>query len=252
MFIKPNWPAPNSIRSVCTTREGGVSLPPFDSLNLATHVGDDPSLVKQNRQILNEQACLPNLPFWLEQQHTTEAINLDGLDSQMWQPVIADASWTTQSHQVSVVMTADCIPILVTNKLGNLVCSIHAGWKGLAEGIVTSTLQSLPEKPENLLIWIGPCIRQPHFEVGTDVFDLFVDLDHENTEFFVRIKNQLDVKYLADLPGLLSLELSKLGVTDIYDSQICTFEDVQRCYSYRRDRQTGRLATMIWIEDVNL
>lgn len=248
MFIKPDWPAPDNIRSLCTTREGGLSLPPYHSFNLATHVGDEPATVAQNRQILTEQACLPEPPFWLEQQHTVDAINLDEVCSGSWQPAIADASWTTQINKVSVVMTADCIPILITNRAGSLVSAIHAGWKGLADGIVTSTIQLLPEKPENLLVWIGPCIRQPHFEVGKDLFDLFVDLNHENSHFFKDVPTQSVVKYLADLTGLLRLELKKLGVTEIYDSQICTFADKERFYSYRRDGLTGRMASMIWME----
>lgn len=249
MFINPNWPAADNIRALSTTREGGLSLPPYDSFNLATHVGDQLDTVEQNRQILTEQACLPESPFWLEQQHTVDAINLDKVSSTDWQPVIADASWTTHANKLPVVMTADCIPILVTNRAGSLVCAIHAGWKGLADGIVTSTIQSLPEKPENLLVWIGPCIRQSNFEVGTDLFDLFVDLNHENSQFFKHIKSQPVVKYLADLPGLLSLELQNLGVTDVYDSELCTFTGKDRFYSYRRDGQTGRMASMIWMTD---
>lgn len=249
MFIKPNWPAPDNIRSLCTTREGGVSLPPFESLNLATHVGDHLARVEQNRHILVDQAGLPDAPFWLEQQHTVDAINLDELSSEDWQPAIADASWTTQANKISVVMTADCIPILITNYTGSFVCAIHAGWKGLVDGIVSKTIHALPEQPQNLMAWIGPCIRQANFEVGTDVFDLFIDANHENSRFFKHLKTQSDVKYLADLPGLLSFELQNLGVTAVYDSGVCTFTDQDRLYSYRRDGQTGRIASMIWITD---
>lgn len=149
--------------------------------------------------------------------------------------------------QVAVVMTADCIPILVTNQAGTLAAAIHAGWRGLAEGIVTQTLQALPEKADNLLVWIGPCIRQAHFEVGQDVFTCFVDKASQNAPFFEAVPDSPG-KYLADLPGLLKSELTQLGVQQISDSGLCSYADAKRFYSYRRDGQTGRMASLIWLE----
>ena len=252
MFIKPNWPAPAHIRALCTTRicEGhpGQSHAPYDSFNVATHVGDSALAVEQNRQLLNEQACLPSLPFWLDQQHTIKSVCLDRLSSQSWTPLIADASWTTQANQVSVVMTADCVPLLVTNLQGSLVSAVHAGWKGLVNGIVNQTIQSLPENPKNLMVWIGPCIRQPHFEVGQDVYEAFCDKDPKNATFFQKQAIEVEAKYLADLAGLLKLELQTLGITQVYDSELCSFADSEAFYSYRRDGKTGRMASLIWIE----
>lgn len=256
MSIKPDWPAPTNIKAFCTTRSitdgpgfKGASLPPFDAFNLATHVGDDPQTIEKNRQVLNQHPCLlPNPPFWLDQQHTVDAVCLDSVDSSYWQPVVADASWTTQAGQVSVVMTADCIPILITNQSGSIACAIHAGWKGLADGIVSKTVRSLPEQPENLLVWIGPCIRQEHFEVGEDVYTLFCKKNPDNHLFFKMKPLTSEPKYLADLAGLLSLELCYLGVKHIYDSGLCSYENSEDFYSYRRDGVTGRMASLIWIE----
>lgn len=250
-LIQPDWPAPKQIRALCTTRSGGVSLPPFDSFNLASHVGDAPLSVKQNRQILNDMAHLPSDPMWLEQLHTDKLVSLNGVDSSSWSAPEADAAWSSEAGQVAVVMTADCLPLLVTNRAGSLVCAIHAGWKGLANGIVRKSLLALAEKPENLLVWIGPSIRQPHFEVGQDVFEAFVKHSPKSARYFQMQEadsHSTQTKYLADLAGLLIFELKALGVEQIYDSGLCSYEEDSRFYSYRRDGQTGRMASLIWIE----
>ena len=263
MFIKPNWSAPLNVKALCTTRQAkevaeafkGQSLPPFDKLNLATYVGDDIEAVNKNRQLLQKSAALPTLPFWLDQQHTVNAVCLDALSYQHWTPVIADASWTTQPDKVAVAMTADCMPLLITNTKGTLVCAIHAGWKGLADGIVTQTVQSLPESPQNLLVWIGPCIRQANFQVGLDVYQRFCAKNPENAQYFQKQmqkqaqKTQTQTKYLADLPGLVKCELLHLGITQILDSELCTYDHSEQFYSYRRDGVTGRMASLIWIEN---
>ncbi|WP_178861588.1 peptidoglycan editing factor PgeF [Thiomicrorhabdus cannonii] len=250
------------MRAYCTTRrapevcknstgrvasECGASQPPFDSFNLATHVGDDPAAVQANRDCLRDALGLPGEPFWLEQQHTVDCVDLNAAAASTWQAPVADAAWTQSSNQVAVVMTADCIPILVTNKTGTLAAAIHAGWRGLADGIVTQTLQRLPDEAENLLVWIGPCIRQPHFEVGQDVFDRFAGQAAHNARFFEALPAATG-KYLADLPGLLKSELTQLGVQQISDSGLCSYADSARFYSYRRDGQTGRMASLIWLE----
>lgn len=249
LFIQPDWPAPKHIRALCTTRSGGVSQPPYDTLNLARHVGDDAAAVAKNRQLLQQQAGLPASAFWLQQQHTTDLLCLDNLDINSWQPVVADASWSSQANQVAVVMTADCMPILVTDTCGSFVCAIHAGWRGLADGIVSRSLSQLPAKPEELLVWIGPCIRQAHFEVGEDVYHAFIDKNRTNSTCFEPLASSTQQKYLADLPGLLNLELQNIGVTQIYDSQLCSFADTERFYSYRREGETGRMGSIIWIAD---
>ncbi|MDG6778147.1 peptidoglycan editing factor PgeF [Thiomicrorhabdus sp. zzn3] len=245
-FIIPSWPVQASVKALCTTRCGGACLPPYDDFNLALHVGDDPENVTSNRRCLQQQGDLPCAPYWLNQQHTVEVVNLDSFDQQDWQAPIADAAWSRQTNQVAVVMTADCLPILITNRSATLVAAIHAGWRGLAEGIVSRTVKQLPESPEALLVWIGPHIRQPYFEVGQDVYDAFAELNTHNTACFTAIKDS-EGKYLADLAGLLKLELAGLGVEQIYDSELCTYADESRFYSYRRDGQTGRIASLIWL-----
>jgi len=246
MFFAPNWPLPKNIKALCTTREGGVSQPPFDGFNLATHVGDDGTAVAANRKLLVEQAKLPTMPFWLDQQHTDIALRLDK-QSNYTTPPVADASWTMTPGVISVVMTADCLPILLVDKAGTCVCTIHAGWKGLADGIVSKTILGLPVDSQELIAWIGPAISPPNFEVGSDVLEAFTLKNPEKKSFF-KAKEISKGKYLADLPGLVALELEQLGVPEITQSQLCSYENSEQFYSYRRDGQTGRMASMIWIE----
>jgi len=259
MFITPNWPAPKQIKALCTTREGGVTLPPFDTFNLARHVGDDVNLVEQNRQQLYKQAKLPSYPFWLDQQHTDVAIELCHNSAQNFlTPPVADASWTTQKGSVSIVMTADCLPLLITNKQGTLVAAIHAGWKGLYLGIVTKTILAFLDKEhvqtraEDLLVWIGPAISAAYFEVGKEVFNDFVNKDARNQLFFTEIISQdtqvNEPKYLADLVGIVRQELNHLGVTQVFGGDLCTYAQSEKFYSYRRSGKTGRIASCIWID----
>lgn len=271
MFIRPDWPAPHTIKSIYTTRQGGQSQAPFDSFNLATHVGDILERVLANRQQLFDQASLPSEPFWLDQQHTDIALQLGSSEpnaqseakTQISQslahtPPIADASWTQCPGLVSVVMTADCLPILITNQAGTIVSAIHAGWKGLAKGIVRKTIQSFPAEitqcPEQLMAWIGPSISVQHFEVGQDVYNAFVNQNADNSRYF-HAKRSLETssesiaqKYLADLPGLVRKELNELGISQVYGGNLCSFAQAEDFFSYRRSGQTGRMACLIWIE----
>ncbi|GKT12035.1 MAG: polyphenol oxidase [Thiomicrorhabdus sp.] len=256
MFILPNWPAPAHIKSYATTRQGGVSQLPYDTFNLALHVGDNPHDVATNRQRLTELAHLPSEPFWLDQQHTDHAIQLinfvpeRGIKVGGGIPPLADASWTTKENLVSLVMTADCLPILITNQSGTVVSAIHAGWKGLQKGIVSKTIAEFRGKegcqPEQLMAWIGPAISVKHFEVGQDVLDAFVLRDIANRDFFMPIEGK-EGKYLADLPGIVTKELNGLGVSAVYGGDHCTYDDEQ-FFSYRRSGRTGRIASFIWIE----
>lgn len=259
MFIIPDWPMPKNIKALCTTRQGGVSKTPFDSLNMATHVEDVLSDVVQNRALINQQANLPCEPVWLNQQHTDIALELTNqstFHSTFSEPAIADASWTQAQNVVCVVMTADCLPILLTDKQGSCIAAIHAGWKGLADKIVSKTIQKMPVDPASLMAWIGPAISVRQFEVGQDVFDAFAKQSPDNEPFFYKQSSQVEsnsqtssnTKYLADLPGLVSLEMQKLGLTQIHKSNLCSYEEGSLFYSYRRDGKTGRMASMIWIE----
>lgn len=246
MFITPDWPKPKNVHALCTNRLDGVSSAPFNSLNLATHVQDCSKDVMQNRALLRSQAQLPAEPIWLNQQHTDVAIALTS-KTHFNKPPVADASWTQAPNVISVVMTADCLPILITDNKGSCVAAIHAGWKGLADKIVTKTIQALPVEPIDLMAWIGPAISVRQFEVGQDVLDAFVNKNEQNRVFFHK-KLGSNQKYLADLPGLVTLEMQNLGVKQIYDSQLCSFENEEQFFSYRRDGKTGRMASMIWIE----
>ncbi len=260
MFRTPKWPVPKAVKALYTTRKGGVSKAPFDELNLAQHVGDETQSVEENRRRLVEQAKLPSLPFWLNQQHTDIAIqcsnSLSGASFRQSAPPVADASWTVDRGCVLAIMTADCLPLLITNRQGTVVCAIHAGWKGLQQGIIKKTVLELCNKvegvcPQELLVWIGPAIQQRFFEVGEEVLEQFLSQDSLNQSFFMpvpMVKTGGGKKYLADLAGLATRELKQLGVTDILSSHLCSYAQEQLFYSYRRSGQTGRMASLIWME----
>lgn len=241
-----DWPLPENISAAFTTRVGGVSVAPFASFNLATHVGDDVASVSKNRALLKQLACLPDEPQWLEQQHTDIAVNLADLSGH--ETPIADASWTNQAGKVAVVMTADCLPILVAAQDGSLVAAIHAGWKGLADGIVIKTIQQLPTEIEKLTAWIGPAISQDHFEVGEDVYQAFLQQSQDYQGYFKKSSNQAG-KYYADLPSIAEEQMKQLGVASVYKSGLCSFAMENNFFSYRRDGQTGRMASLIWIKE---
>lgn len=248
-FIQPDWSAPHSIQAVSSTRFGGVSLAPYDSFNLATHVQDQWAHVLQNRQILEQSLNLSSSIAWLDQQHTHQCLYCH----QAWSsPPTADAVWTDQPGLVMAVLTADCLPILITNQAGSLVCAVHAGWRGLLNGVVQNTVRQLPEKAENLLAWIGPAISQTHFQVGAEVYQAFTQQDVNFQTAFVRDKNndEAEEKWLADLPMMAQQILLKLGVGRVTKSGLCTYDDV-RFYSYRKEGQTGRIASLIWIDSQN-
>ncbi len=244
--FQPDWPLPSNVKALCTERGGGVSGPPYESFNLATHVGDNAENVESNRQALIKQGRLPSQPVWLDQQHTDTSIQLNS-DSNTPKTQIADASWTTEAGVVSVVMTADCLPVLLAAKDGSCVAAVHAGWKGLAKGIISKTIAAMPVDANELTAWIGPAISARQFEVGQDVYDVFSQSNVKNQAFF-QAKQGVEGKYLADLASIAELEMEELGVDSIYQSKLCTFEEEKRFFSYRRDNQTGRIASLIWLE----
>jgi hypothetical protein len=246
-WIYPDWPAPDKVKALCTVRLGGVSQPPYDSFNLAMHVGDDQQHVAANRKRLVEQAGLPAAPFWLNQVHSNQAIELCST-SPVWSsqiPPTADASYTRRSGIVLSVMTADCLPILLCNTQGTWVAAIHAGWRGLAAGIVSKTVQAYRGNGP-LLAWLGPAISQDAFEVGAEVLQAFVVNNRDAERHFIR-QGQ---KYHADLYALARDQLRSLGVTP-YGGNFCTYHDKERFFSYRRDGETGRMASLIWIHGDN-
>jgi len=240
-MITPDWPAPDNIKAANTTRIGGVSLPPYDSFNLANHVGDSVESVASNRGSLTKLAPLPNEPLWLEQTHSTLVI-----DSHNWHSGIeADAIISHIDNHVCVVMTADCLPILLCNKQGDTVAAVHAGWRGLAAGIIEKTIHSFSCDPHDIMVWLGPAIGPSQFEVGVDVYHAFTQHDPQTKLAF----QQSDPDhYLADIYRLARQRLNNLGISAIYGGDYCTVTDHQRFFSYRRDGVTGRMASLIWID----
>lgn len=222
-----------------TTRLGGVSRAPYESLNLGAHVGDDPEAVATNRQRLSRALALPQEPRWLTQVHGTQVV-----DAAICLPdCAADASYTTVPNVVCAVLTADCLPVLLCHRAGTCVAAIHAGWRGLAQGVIEAAVRSLPCHPAELLAWLGPAIGPTAFEVGGEVRDQFIAQDAASAAAF--IPRHTD-DYLADIYVLARLRLAKLGVTEVYGGGACTVNDAERFYSYRRDSVTGRMTTLIW------
>lgn len=239
-FIKPNWPAPKNIKAFTTTRNNGVSKAPYDTFNLGNHVNDEIENVLKNRQLLCENFKLPNEPAWLQQTHSDIAVYID----ENFKVCEADASFTDQKNQVCVVMTADCLPVLITNQQGSEVAAIHAGWQGLAKGVIEATIKKLKSDPNDLMAWLGPAIGPTVFEVGADVYELFVNHNVKAESGFTPFAKD---KWLMDIYHLGRQRLNDVGVTQIYGGDHCTYSDPENFFSYRRDKITGRMASIIWI-----
>jgi polyphenol oxidase len=236
-WLVPDWPAPANIHAATTLRTGGVSTGEYDSLNPASHVGDDPYLVNQNRLIIRTMLNLPSEPVWLNQTHSTRAVRAENSPT----PLNADASFTNQEGVVCTVMTADCLPLLTCSTDGSEIAAIHAGWRGLLDGIIDNTIASLNNT--DLLIWLGPAIGSEQFEVGNEVRSAFLEKSENYEPAF---KKHSQGKWLADIYKLARINLAKLGIKNIYGGHYCTVTDKERFYSYRRDKITGRMATLIW------
>jgi YfiH family protein len=245
-FIIPNWHAHSNVKALQTTRAGGISLAPYDSLNLGSHVNDDPFHVAHNRQLLSQ--FVPSVPIWLNQVH---GINVVGAANTTCVPD-ADASYTSRKNVVCVTMTADCLPILVCDTAGTIVASIHAGWRSLCDGVIEATILTmrtkLPVDSNQLMAWLGPAIGPNAFEVGSDVRAQFIAKDAQAELAF---KPHGD-KLLCDIYKIATQRLNNLGVTKIYgggqeSEPWCTFTDEKQFFSFRRDGETGRMATLIWL-----
>jgi hypothetical protein len=251
------WEAPRQIKAMITNRHGGFSQSPFDSLNLGLHVGDDPATVQKNRDAL--KAVLPNEPIWLNQVHGTQVIDVGALkeskDDGMAVPS-ADASVTTAPGQVLAIMTADCLPVLLASRDGKVVGAAHAGWRGLAAGVIEQTVALMRVKQSNhaqtdtetqseILAYLGPAIGPHAFEVGSDVRDIFMAHNPASAACFEQLQEK--GKYLADIYGLACLRLNALGIEHIEGGGECTLQNPDY-FSYRRDQQTGRMGSFIWID----
>lgn len=241
-FIHPDWPAPKNIRAAVTTRLGGASQAPYKSFNLGAHVGDDPTAVRENRERLRTVLALPAQPIWLKQVHGITVVNA----AQVGIGTESDGAFTAQPGVVCAVLTADCLPVLLCNRQGTKIAALHAGWRGLAAGVIESGVQAVNEPGNELLAWLGPAIGPAKFEVGAEVRAAFVQHDPQAASAF-RITR--DGKYLADIYALARLRLQKIGVVSVYGGGFCTVTDSGRFFSYRRDGVTGRMATLIWIDN---
>lgn len=240
VLITPLWPAPNNVVAFNTTRKGGVSAQPYDALNLGTHVGDDGTVVAENRRRLKDIIAAPTEPFWLEQVHGTRVLRLDENNDRADNQ--ADASYTNIAGQVCAVMTADCLPVLFCNRQGTEVAAAHAGWRGLCDGVLEQTLACFDSSPEDILAWFGPAIGPTVFEVGGEVRAKFIEQDADAEQAFT----EHGEKYLADIYQLARLRLRRAGVQTISGGDLCTVSDKSRFFSYRREPVTGRMAALIW------
>ncbi len=239
-YITPNWQVPSHVKAISTTRIGGFSGGMYDSNNLALHVDDNKVNVLANRKRLCEKLMLPSEPFWLNQTHSTV------VTSPVEKTPEADAMFSDKPNQICVVLTADCLPILICDKDGHQVAAIHAGWRGLLNGIIENTLQRFSVEGESLTVWFGPAISVKAFEVGDDVRDAFINQNGDNRGAFVKLNAN---KWLANLYELARIRLRRKKVNSIFGGEYCTFLNDELFYSYRRDKICGRMASLIWLDN---
>jgi YfiH family protein len=236
-FLQPDWDVPERVKAFVTTRQGGVSARPYDSLNLASHVGDSAQAVLENRSILKQALELPAEPLWLEQVHGIKVA-----DRSCQAGCKADASYSRRPGFVCTVMTADCLPVFLA--------SMHAGWKGMLQGVIEETVKKFSVAPEKIHAWLGPAIGPGNFEVGSEVRQAFIDEGRQNEaqhRAFRPVEHGAD-KYLADIYQLARIRLRRMGIEQVSGGEFCTVENREMFYSYRRDGITGRMASLIWIE----
>lgn len=238
-MLPTDWVIPKGVKLMFTTRAGGVSRAPFDSLNLGDHVGDSALDVQQNRNLLRQQLGLTADIEWLEQVHGTEVVNL-AEDKHR----VADGSYSCLRQQVCAVMTADCLPVLLCDRSGQEVAAVHAGWRGLCAGVIESALTKFNAKASDTIAYLGPAIGPQAFEVGAEVRQAFIDKHPDTANFF----NASGDKYLADIQGIAQWRLHHAGVRQVHVLAHCTYENRRDYFSYRRESTTGRMASLIWLE----
>ncbi|MEP6389107.1 MAG: peptidoglycan editing factor PgeF [Halioglobus sp.] len=255
-WLVPQWPAPPNILALSTKRLGGVSVPPFSSLNLARHVGDDPLAVTRNREILQSKLPKGVAVQWLQQVHGINVVNATSEPalSDLHLGPEADACWTSSAGVACAVLTADCLPILLCDRDGGYVAAVHAGWRGVLAGVVEATVAASPVDPSALMAWLGPHIGEQAFEVGEEVRDAFLanaaafgDRNRVSECFLAAPRAG---HWLANLGELATMKLNFMGVNRIYSSNSCTFAEDARYFSYRRDGDTGRMASLILINPI--
>jgi YfiH family protein len=246
-LLRPDWPAPTNVRAACTLRGGGVSVGPYASLNLAAHVGDDPRAVAENRRVLTTGLVLPIEPLWLTQVHGITVVDADvvGRLETAKEAPIGDAAITREPRRVLTVMVADCLPVLFARSDGTAVAVAHAGWRGLAAGVLEAAVAALGGPPGNVLAWLGPAIGPDHFEVGEEVRSAFCGQDARAAAGFTP---NAAGRWLCDLYLLARQRLESVGLSSIHGPVRSTYGQPESYFSFRRDGITGRMAALIWIE----
>ena len=240
-FLQPQWSAPSGVRAAFSLRSGGASAAPWNSLNLGLHVGDDPLAVRDNRSRLRHALQLPAEPVWLEQVHGTDVLSVEG---ELPSTLRADAIVTRAANVVLAIMVADCLPILLTADDGSVLGAVHAGWRGLAAGVLEKTVASMRVPTTRIHAWLGPCIGLEHFEVGAEVRAAFIAAGDDATNFRANPQG----KFQCDLVAIARARLARLGIASVGGGQWCTAADPVRFYSHRRDQRTGRMAALLWRE----
>jgi len=238
-WIVPGWPVPRCVRALITTRAGGSSCGPYTGLNLGEHVGDDAQAVRQNRDFLRQ--FVPSEPIWLKQVHGKRVVEAEP----QFSGEEADGSVARAPDRVCAVLSADCLPVLLADVKGTVVGIAHAGWRGLAAGIIENLVRAMGVAPGSLVAFLGPAIGANAYEVGADVFDAFVTQDPRARQGFAASSPG---KFLADLGLLARQRIERLGCNNIHGGNLCTYSDAARFYSFRRDGPTGRMASLVWIE----
>jgi polyphenol oxidase len=245
LWFEPEWPGPKGVRVLSTLRGepgAGASKAPYAYFNLGRHVGDDPLVVAENRRILAREAGLPAEPAWLAQVHGITVADLDEAGPN----AAADAAMTHHPGKICAILTADCLPIVFATDTGDTVAAAHAGWRGLAAGVIGATARAMAAQPARLIAWLGPAIGPSHFEVGGEVRQAFLSGDPGAGDAF---KANAAGKFMADLAMLARRQLKDLGVNRIYGGGECTYARADRYFSHRRDGVTGRQATLVWREE---
>lgn len=241
VWLPATWPAPAHIHAGTTTRTGGISPAPYATFNLADHVGDNPAYVDHNRKLLRKSLGLTASPCWLTQQHGNRIVDI-------MEPCInqeGDGAYTTHKHRTCVVLTADCLPLLLCDARGTQISAVHIGWRGYSKNIIPNAISRFSSPTRDLLAWIGPCISAEHYEVGADVHTACMQVTGDSGIGFASTRRH---HWRADLVALVRFQLQACGVRDIHGGDHCTFAEAERFFSHRRDGVTGRMASLIWME----
>lgn len=243
--LKPDWSGLDRVRAISTTRTGGVSGRPWNSLNLGDHVEDDPEHVQENRRRLADSTGLDSARIgWLNQVHGTEVVELT--PNNVRQTCKADASYTRYPGIACAILTADCLPVILADSEGTVVGAAHCGWRSLCGGVIENLVSAMAVSPETLQAWLGPAIGPERFEVGPEVREAFVKHDPEATHAFAA-EGARPGHFMSDIYRLAVLRLNRLGVSNVTGGGLCTVQDSDRFFSFRRDGRTGRMATLVWL-----